>query len=281
MFHSSPLVMKSSHWHVQVEVNFIVKGWAHYKMSGHEIRFSQGDLTLFWGGQPHWLDDASDDLVYAGGHLPLVHFFRLRLPSEMQARLMQGATLITQETDDSDPINFARWNNYARSGDPLKAAMAVDELLLRIERIRFSSYDLLPGPCNAAGDGGPDHHITPIIVRICEFVADNFLEDIDSFDIAVAADIHPKYAMAVFKKSTGMTLNEYINLMRLSFAQAQLMRSEQSVLTIAMESGFGSLSAFNKAFRRVAGKSPTDFRRDVRSRPPVSVLPVVVHRTAV
>ncbi|NMA99714.1 MAG: helix-turn-helix domain-containing protein [Phyllobacteriaceae bacterium] len=282
MFHDRPLVMKSSHWHVQVEVNFIVKGWAHYKMSGHEILFSEGDLALFWGGQPHWMDDASDDLVYAGGHLPLVHFFRLRLPQEVQARLVQGATLVTQATDASDPLNFARWNDYARSGDPLKAALAVDELLLRIERIRFSPYSLFPGDGVPAADGGPDHHTSPIVVRICEFIADNFREDIDSIDIAVAADVHPKYAMTVFKKSTGMTLNDYINLMRLSYAQAQLMRGEESVLTIAMDSGFGSLSAFNKSFRRVAGQSPTDFRRDVRTRPSVSRPPVVsIQRQAV
>jgi AraC-like DNA-binding protein len=269
MFHSSPLVMRAPHWHVQVEVNFIVKGWAHYKMSGHDILFSQGDLALFWGGQPHWMDDASEDLVYAGGHLPLVHFFRLRLPPEMHSRLMQGATLVTQATDDSDPINFARWNAYARSGDPLKAKLAVDELLLRIERIRFSPYGLLPRHSAIDGDGGPDQHTSPIVVRICEYIADNFQEDIDSVDIAVAADIHPKYAMTVFKKSTGMTLNDYIILMRLSYAQALLMRDEANVLQVAMDSGFGSLSAFNKSFRKVAGMSPTDFRRDLRSRPVV------------
>jgi AraC-like DNA-binding protein len=31
-----------------------------------------------------------------------------------------------------------------------------------------------------------------------------------------------------------------------------------------MDSGFGSLSAFNKSFGRIAGKSPSDFRRDYR-----------------
>lgn len=277
MFHAAPLIMRGPHWHAQVEVNFIVRGWAHYKMSGHEATFSQGDLALFWGGQPHWMDDGSDDLVYAGGHLPLVHFFRLRLPPGVQARLMQGETLLTRATDASDPINFARWNDYARSGDPIKASLAVDELLLRIERIRFSPYSLLPETCAVDDDGGLDHHTSPIVVRICEYIADNFREDIDSIDIAVAADIHPKYAMTVFKKSTGMTLNDYVNLMRLSYAQALLMRDEASVLTVAMDSGFGSLSAFNKSFRKVAGTSPSDYRRDVRTRSPAATVAQTLH----
>ncbi|HTM77965.1 MAG TPA: helix-turn-helix domain-containing protein, partial [Devosia sp.] len=54
---------------------------------------------------------------------------------------------------------------------------------------------------------------------------------------------------------------------RLSYAQALLMQENANVLHVAMESGFGSLSAFNKSFRKIAGMSPTDFRRDVRARP--------------
>lgn len=272
MFHAAPLVMRSAHWHAQVEVNYIVRGWAHYRMSGHTITFREGDLALFWGGLPHLLDGASDDLIYAGGHLPLVHFFRLRLPQDVQSQLMQGVTLLTRATDASDPLNFERWNKYARSGDPMKADMAVEELLLRIERVRFDPYTLYPARTGAGTNvEGLDHYSSPIVVRICEFIADNFREDIDSADIARAADIHPKYAMNVFKKSTGMTLNDYMNLMRLSYAQAMLMQDDANVLQVAMESGFGSLSAFNKSFRRIAGMSPSDFRRDMRCRPGLAV----------
>jgi AraC-like DNA-binding protein len=275
MFHAAPLLMRTPHWHAQVEVNYIVSGWAHYSMSGYEVRFAAGDLALFWGGQPHRLDDASDDLVYAGAHLPLVHFFRLRLPQDVQASLMLGATLHSQATDPSDPVNFVRWKDYVRSGDPLKVSLAVDELLLRIERIRFGKYELLSGRKNVEQGASADQQISPIVVRICEFIADNFREDIDSVDIAVAANVHPKYAMTVFKRSTGMTLNDYVSLMRLSYAQALLLRDEANVLQVAMESGFGSLSAFNKLFRKMAGMSPSDFRKDLRTRPsmqPVSRL---------
>ena len=43
--------------------------------------------------------------------------------------------------------------------------------------------------------------------------------------------------MSLFKKSTGMTLNEYVNLLRLSYAQALLMQEDANVLSVAMESG--------------------------------------------
>jgi transcriptional regulator GlxA family with amidase domain len=77
--------------------------------------------------------------------------------------------------------------------------------------------------------------------------------------------------MSVFKKSTGMTLIEYVSLLRLSYAQALLMREDASVLQVAMDSGFGSLSAFNKCFRKIAGMSPSDFKREMRARPQLAL----------
>jgi AraC-like DNA-binding protein/quercetin dioxygenase-like cupin family protein len=262
MFHNRPLPMLKPHWHAQVEVNYIVSGRVHYRMNDHEISLSAGEMCLFWGGLPHQLDDASDDVFYAGAHLPLVHFFRLHLPVDVRHRLMTGATLVTGATDRSDDHNFERWNRYARSGDPAKAQHAVDELLLRLERVRFEAYRLVPEAQTLDGGASPfDQQSSRNVGRMCDFIAENFLYDIDSVDIAASADIHPKYAMSVFKKSTGMTLNEYVNLLRLSYAQALLMDEDAKVLRIAMESGFGSLSAFNKSFRKLAGMSPSDFRK--------------------
>jgi AraC-like DNA-binding protein len=262
IFHNRPKIMLSPHWHAQVEVNFVMRGTVHYKMAEHDIALSAGDMCLFWGGLPHQMDTRSDDAVYAGAHLPLVHFFRLHLPSDVPSRLMTGATLVTSATDASDHHNFERWNQYWRSGDAAKTQHAVNELLLRLDRVRFEPYRLVPEALSAENVASPfDQQSSRNAWRMCDFIARNFLDDIDCVDIAAAADIHPKYAMSVFRKTTGMTLNEYVNLLRLSYAQALLMDADANVISVAMDSGFGSLSAFNKSFRKLAGMSPSDFRK--------------------
>jgi AraC-like DNA-binding protein len=262
MFHNHPKIMLSPHWHAQVEVNFIMRGTVHYKMAEHDIALSAGDMCLFWGGLPHQMDARSDDAIYAGAHLPLVHFFRLHLPSDVPSRLMMGATLVTSATDASDHGNFERWNEYWRCGDPARTQHAVNELLLRLDRVRFEPYRLAPDADEPQNIASPfDQQSSRNVGRMCDFIAKNFLDDIDCVDIAATADIHPKYAMSVFRKATGMTLNEYVNLLRLSYAQALLMKADANVISVAMDSGFGSLSAFNKSFRKLAGMSPSDFRR--------------------
>jgi AraC-like DNA-binding protein len=265
MFHNHPAIMAMPHWHAQVEINYIIRGSVHYRMSDHALRLNAGDMCLFWGGQPHQMDEASDDSIYAGAHLPLVHFFRMRLPDTVPSRLMQGQTLVTSATDAADAENFARWFRYVRSDDPAKGEHAVSELLLRIERVCFEPFQMVPDNTGAPANDQSSQQSSRAVARMCDFIAANFLHEIDSVDISLSANLHPKYAMSVFKKSTGMTLNSYVSLLRLSYAQAMLLKEEVNVLQVAMESGFGSLSAFNKSFRNIAGMSPSDFRRDTRN----------------
>jgi AraC-like DNA-binding protein len=265
--HEQPGVMQVPHWHAHVEVNFVFRGTMQYRMLGHSVRLERGSLALFWGGLPHQVVDTSDDPEFVALHLPLVNFFRLRLPASFQNRLIHGATLVTSLPDEADFFSFDRWSNYMRSGDQARVDHAVDELLLRIERIPFEPFRLIDPAGDGAGGGEAGDSLSFGKVRhICDFITDNFRQDIDSSDIAISAAIHPKYAMSIFRKSTGMTLNEYVSLLRLSYAQAMLIKDDANVLSVAMESGFGSLSSFNKSFRKICGKSPTDFRRDYRPR---------------
>lgn len=265
--YEQPGIMRHAHWHAQVEVNYVFRGALEYQMNGHRASLKKGDVALFWGGLPHQVIDTDDDTFFTAIHLPLVHFFRLRLSTELTRKITHGAVIVTTAPDGTDEGNFERWAAYMRSGDVAKRDHAVDELLLRIDRIQFDAFNLMEPPGMAAGSTEPGDQLSyNNIANICDYIAENFRQDIDSADIATSADIHPKYAMSVFKKSTGMTLNEYVNLLRLSYAQAMLMKEESNVLHIAMESGFGSLSAFNSAFRKICGRSPSDFRRDSRAR---------------
>jgi AraC-like DNA-binding protein/quercetin dioxygenase-like cupin family protein len=266
--YEQPGIMPAPHWHAQVEINYMFRGALEYRMRGHSVELKAGQFCLFWGGLPHQVIDTTNDAFFVAIHLPLVHFFRLKLSSELVHKLTHGATLVTTGEDETDSASCARWVRFLRSSDRSQVDHAISELLLRIERIRFEPHYLVEpeGLPNQRG-GCADQHPFANIAAICEYIAGNFRHDIDCADIATSVDIHPKYAMNLFKKTTGVTLNEYVNLLRLSYAQALLMQDDANILTIASESGFGSLSNFNKSFRKMAGMSPTDFRRDLRVRP--------------
>ncbi|MCT8162149.1 helix-turn-helix domain-containing protein [Pseudoruegeria sp. SHC-113] len=262
-----PAIMQSQHWHAQIEINYARRGSVFYEMHGFPMEIPEGHMAVFWGGLPHRLSDCAADGEMEAIHLPLLQFFRLRLPDSLREALMRGGALITKAPHAEDHLAFARWADYFRSGDPAARIIATEEMLLRIERLVLAPYEVRCPP--AAGESASEAPDQPSFDRIgsmLEFMSRHFKDEIDASSIASSAQIHPKYAMSVFRKSTGMTLNQYVLLLRLSYAQALLMQGEDSIVDIAMDSGFGSLSHFNRVFRKHTGASPSDFRRAHGSR---------------
>lgn len=258
----SPKIMATPHWHAQIEINFVSQGKVSYEMCDVEWTIPSGCIALFWGGLPHRLTDCTINSQMEAIHLPLVHFFRLRLPDQITGALMQGSALITSNALEEDIYVFKRWCSYLRSDDERKKFIAAEELLLRLERIPLDSFNLIEMGQRIGSQTDENGSVGfEKLGQMLEFITRNFREDIDPATIAEYINLHPKYAMSVFKKSTGMTLNNYVKLLRLSYAQSLLLGEGDNILDIAMESGFGSLSHFNKCFRNHVGMSPSDFKK--------------------
>jgi two-component system response regulator YesN len=64
-----------------------------------------------------------------------------------------------------------------------------------------------------------------------------------------------------FKEETGATLIEYLAWVRIGHAQRLLVETDKSCQKIADEVGYNNQSYFSRAFRRVVGITPRQFRR--------------------
>lgn len=72
----------------------------------------------------------------------------------------------------------------------------------------------------------------------------------------------PHYVSQVISQDLNTSFHELVNTHRIREAQRLLRDSpDETVLSIAMNVGFNSKSAFHTAFRRVTGMTPGDFRR--------------------
>jgi AraC family transcriptional regulator len=80
-------------------------------------------------------------------------------------------------------------------------------------------------------------------------------------EIAALCGISRGHLMRSFKKTTGRTLHQHIEDIRVSRAKTLLCDSRASLKEIANMLGFSGASSFSVAFRRVAGVPPAAFRR--------------------
>ncbi len=81
-------------------------------------------------------------------------------------------------------------------------------------------------------------------------------------EIADHAGLSETYFSALFKKETGETVSTFIQQSRVREAESLLRYSEYSLMEIAEYLGFCSQSHFSKTFRRYAGVTPGQYRRE-------------------
>ncbi|MEO1220565.1 MAG: helix-turn-helix domain-containing protein, partial [Pseudomonadota bacterium] len=68
------------------------------------------------------------------------------------------------------------------------------------------------------------------------------------------------YLSRTINQGLGENFSSFINGLRVEHAKQLIERDDQSIIDIALASGFGSKASFNRAFKNHTGQSPSDYR---------------------
>ena len=105
----------------------------------------------------------------------------------------------------------------------------------------------------------------PMVARIQEIILKNSETDLSVREIAERVGVSVYYMLHLFKKTTGTTVTDFKNGLKLTRAKKLLINSEKSMTEIAQECGFGDSSYFSKLFLRMEHVSPTEYRKLLKS----------------
>jgi AraC-like DNA-binding protein len=78
--------------------------------------------------------------------------------------------------------------------------------------------------------------------------------------VAQIVNMSATYFSEKFKEMTGINFVEYVARTRVEKARNLLLNPNRRVSEVAFEVGFQSLSQFNRAFKKMVGESPRDYR---------------------
>lgn len=100
----------------------------------------------------------------------------------------------------------------------------------------------------------------PIASKAIRYIRDHCERPIRLEEIAAAAGASTRNFSKVFKQETGLTFVDYLTRERIEKAKQRVSGSTDRICDIAFACGFESIAQFNRAFKRVAGESPSAFR---------------------
>lgn len=99
-----------------------------------------------------------------------------------------------------------------------------------------------------------------IIETIIDYIDENLSQPLSLSLFAEIAHMNPFYFSTYFKKYTTMSPSQYVLHSRIKQAKKLLVETNRTILDIACYCGFNSTANFNKAFKKVTGKTPTEYR---------------------
>lgn len=105
-------------------------------------------------------------------------------------------------------------------------------------------------------------HEPALVGNAKRYIQDRLQEKISLDEAAQAVNASTRHFCKVFKEATGYTFTDYLARVRVEKAKNLLQNPHLRVSEIAFETGFDSISQFNRSFKRITGLAPTQFRAE-------------------
>lgn len=242
--------------HNEIELNFLRSGSLTYLLGGHRVTVKAGGLAAFWAAIPHQIVGFEGKAPYFVVTFPLGEFLATGLPTAFVNRILEGELILDVATDPCDPLRLEQWEMELRHRDPIGERAIRLEVQARLLRL-----------AKAASSSAESRHADPTLSRadrLACYIARHYHEPLTAEMIAKANNLHPNYAMTLFRQAFGTTITTFITQHRITHAQRLLVTTSDTILNVALAAGFQSLSRFNEAFKAACGCAPREYRKAQR-----------------
>lgn len=97
--------------------------------------------------------------------------------------------------------------------------------------------------------------------KLITYLADNFTEPVSLDQLASYMGISKYQISRIFSEKLHTSLSQYINALRINYAQTLLQRTDEDILSISFTCGYENSRTFNREFLKICGCSPREYRK--------------------
>lgn len=235
------------HWHEFYELCFVLSGHGRNKVNGVSYELHPGSLFLLTPADFHEIGPHDSETL----HLFNLVFADELFDEELKAVFFQEAgEYWNADMTDRYPAIEAEfrliWDESQDRSLGYKHIVrgALERILLYTARQR------------RAGEDKRVRHKHPDVHRALLHMHHHFRERISLEEAAKHAGLAPNYFSQMFRTTTGIPFQTYLQDLRLKFAKSLLLSSDYPVTEICYASGFQTLTHFERVFKQRFGLTP-------------------------
>ena len=261
------------HYHPEWELTLIQKGHGKRFVGNNIEHFTAGDLVLLGPNLPHfWHSEGSSQQPLAPDARAIVIQFPdvffgetfLHLPEMDAIRKLLTKASLGLAFDSVQSPQVTNLLTTLTEQSPLERILCLLKILQALTTIpaRPLSKALYTSPTELES--------STRLGKAYAYLLSHFRDPITLTDIANSAAMSPAAFSRFFKRMTNRNLWDLLNDLRVEQASTLLRESNTDITAIAFESGFGTLSSFNRHFQKTHGRTPSAYRKIANLQPPLS-----------
>lgn len=253
--------MRTFHFHKKYEIYYEIEGPRRYYIEDAAYLINAGNIVLIGQDSVHKTGSVEDM-----PHSRYVLNFNAEYLAEIAACFPQADLLACFESGLHvlqvspkkqhvvEQLLARMWETH---DDTQPEAVALRKLQLAELLLTLAAYTQQAKQEHA--EQGKISHKT--IDKIQAYISANYTSDLTLSHIASQFYLSPHYLSRLFKKTTGLSLIEYINSVRLMAAKNLLEHSSLKISQIGEQTGFTTTTHFSRIFKQGTGLAPQQYRK--------------------
>ena len=252
------------HWHSAMEIIAPVENWYDAVIRGETYHLVPGDILIIPSGELHALKapEKGTRFIFL---FDISSIAKLSGFASIQS-VMDDPLIITKNTyphiyDDVYHILLQMRNEYFNKNE--FAELTIFSLLLNLF-VKLGTNHLSNMDLFASARPYKQKEYINKFNDVMDYIDAHYMEDFTLDSVASAIGFSKYHFSRLFKQYTGFSFCAYICHRRIKVAEELLEQPDLSITEIAMQSGFPSISTFNRVFRQQKNCSPSEYREKNR-----------------
>ena len=249
----------SIHWHEEIEITYVVSGSIKHQLNGKQVRISAGEAIFINAKQLHLIQmDGNDCELYCLIFHPMLLSASNFIAQKYVLPIIKDEKLDYFFLKETDEKQKAALDTIVEISQMQSESLFEIKAMQKLHELWIKLYDILPKTKMDDIVINEDLHR---VQRMLTCIHKNYSVDLSLEDICKAGEIGKTKGTKLFCEYLNMTPVEYLINYRLEVASKLLVSTNDSVLNIALSTGFSDGSYFARIFRKRIGCSPLEYRR--------------------